>query len=164
MARLDLTAIEVAKILDEHTDFVGWQIVIMGALCVPESGRNAYAHNTNQSEDDGDPATPLPKAHRSGDDGLFQLNAYWLPAILAVEGLEVPTLQEYGPMIYDPIQNAKWAHLMWTHAFKTTAGTYTQKLVGAYSAWTAYAKGAHRPYIAESHAAALAAGVDLSVG
>lgn len=164
MARLVLTAEEVARLLDEHTDFVGWQIVVMGAICVPESGRDAYAHNTNHSNDDGDPATPLPATHRSGDDGLWQVNSFWLPKLLARKGLAVPAVHEYGPLVYDPIQNAKWAFLMWDQQFKDTAGTYSQKLIGAYSLWSAYKNGLHKAHIAASHAAALAAGVDLATG
>ena len=159
MARLDLTPTDVVKLLDAETDFIGYQIVVMAAICSAESGRNAYANNVNHST-----ADPLPVTHRSLDAGLWQLNSYWLPKVLAAENQPVPTLDTVFGLVYDPVQNAKWAAVWWAHAFKTTAGTYSQKLIGAYSAWASYAAGTHKPFMKASYDAAVAAGVDLNVG
>ena len=70
MAKLMLTSDQVATVLVEQ-GAKGWAVVTMGAIAVPESGRNAYAVNVNDSPDK--------PSHRSLDVGLFQINTFWNP-------------------------------------------------------------------------------------
>jgi Lysozyme like domain len=70
MATLVLTSDEVAELLVQ-AGAQGWTVVTMGAIAVPESGRNGYAINVNDS--------PEKPSHRSLDVGLFQINTFFNP-------------------------------------------------------------------------------------
>lgn len=143
------TAEEVARVLHEDTGFVGYQCVVMTAVCRAESGRNPLAVNINWS--------PGTVTHLSFDAGWFQLNSYWLPKVLHV----LLPVDQYGPLIFDPVQNARWAYTMWKAAFDTASGGWSAKAVAAYQVWITYRHGLHLPWMAEAKAAALAVGVPL---
>lgn len=128
MAKLVLTSDEVARLLVGQ-GAKGWTVVTMGAIAVPESGRDAYAVNVNHS--------PEKPSHRSMDVGLFQINTFFHP-------------QHALRDLLDPEYNARIALQILAAAGGPPTG---------YSRWNAYKAGLHQPHLAEARAAARRVGV-----
>jgi hypothetical protein len=128
MAKLMVTADEIAQLL-VRSGAKGWTVVTLGAIAVPESGRNAYAVNVNHS--------PEKPSHRSIDVGLFQINTFYNP-------------QHAIKDLLDPEYNARVALQILASAGGPPNG---------YGRWNTYKAGSHTPYVTESRAAARRAGV-----
>ena len=128
MAKLILTSDQVASALVEQ-GAKGWTVVTLGAIAVPESGRNAYAVNVNDSPDK--------PSHRSLDLGLFQINTFWNPTHAIAD-------------LLDPAYNTRVALQILAGAGGPPKG---------YERWNAYKAGLHQPHLSEARAAARRLGV-----
>jgi hypothetical protein len=125
---LMLTSDEVAELLVQ-AGAQGWTVVTMGAIAVPESGRNGYAINVNDA--------PEKPSHRSLDVGLFQINTFFNPKH-AIRDL------------LDPTYNTRVALGILAGAGGPPAG---------YRRWNAFIAGLHTPHLPEARAAARRVGV-----
>jgi hypothetical protein len=128
MAKLMVTSDEIAQLL-VGAGAQGWTVVTMGAIAVPESGRNAYAVNVNHSPDK--------PSHRSIDVGLFQINTFYNPK-QAIKDL------------LDPEYNVRAALQILASAGGPPNG---------YARWNTYKAGSHAPHLTEARAAARRIGV-----
>ena len=123
-----MTSDDVATILINEGGR-GWTVVTMGAIAVPESGRDAYAINVNHS--------PEKPSHRSIDVGLFQINTFFNPQHTITD-------------LLDPEYNTRVALRVLAGAGGPPSG---------YSRWNAYKAGLHVPHLPEARAAARRLGV-----
>jgi len=128
VAKLMLSSDDVAQLLI-RAGGQGWTVVTMGAIAVPESGRNAYAINVNHS--------PEKPSHRSIDIGLFQINTFF-------------NAQHAIKDLLDPEYNTRIALQILAGAGGPPKG---------YGRWNAYTAGLHHPHLAEARAAARRLGV-----
>jgi hypothetical protein len=128
MAKLMLTSDQVAQLLIQ-CGAQGWTVVTMGSITVPESNRNAYAINVNDS--------PEKPSHRSIDVGLFQINTFWNPTHAVTD-------------LLDPEYNTKVALQILAASGGPPKG---------YARWNTYVAGVHTPHLPEARAAAKRMGV-----
>ena len=140
---MKLTADEVARVL-VATGWEGWEVVTMGAIIAAESGRDPLAVNPVKSAD--------PRADRTADLGLAQLNTFWAQTYTQAAGITYPHIAP----LFDPLDNLRLARTMFLAERKRAGWS------AGYLLWTTYRGGKHKPFIAEAHRAALAAGVKLT--
>jgi hypothetical protein len=135
---------DAARILAD-TGWVGWQIVVMGAIGYAESALNPHAVHLV----DGNPLSPW---YLSLDLGWLQVNDAANGALLVSKGVLTP-LRAASQQLLDPLTCAKAARAV----FESRGGP--RDPIAGYNAWTTFKSGAYAPFKAPALRAARAVGV-----
>jgi hypothetical protein len=133
-----LTATDVALGL-VGAGFTGWQVVTMGAICVPESGRDVHAFHFNDHN-------PTKASYLSFGWGLFGINDYHTTKLLVTKGV-ITLNRPLSQQLFNPTTNFRAAREV--------------LLEGGYQRWNTWLDGLHIPYLHECRIAARMIGVPV---
>jgi hypothetical protein len=127
--------------------FVGWQVVVMGAIGYAESNLRPHAINLN----DHDSRSPW---FLSMDWGVWQINDAANQSALIGKGVLTP-LRAVSQQLLDPVVNVKAARYVFV-----SRGGERDPLAG-YSGWSAFKSGAYAQYKPAALKAARTIGVPV---
>lgn len=138
---------DAIRVLVDVTKFVGWQLVVMGAIGYAESRLDPHAFHVNDHD-------PTSLWYLSVDWGVWQINDAANQAPLINRGIITP-LRAVSQQLRDPVTNARAA---WA-VFESRGGP--RDPVAGYRAWSTFNSGAYAPYKAPALRAARAIGVSV---
>jgi hypothetical protein len=141
-----LSGVEVAAGL-VGVGFTGWEVVTMGAICLPESGRDAHEIHLNDD--------PAKASYLTLDEGLYQINEAWFPYLVKRGILYADTLT-FTPQLLNPAVNFRCARAVYLEG--SSDARYP---VLGYRRWNTYVYGRHVPFLHQARLDARAVGVPV---